>query len=193
MTQFRAGLHTMTQSAPLGRSVVHFEVEAFARPSDIEHEWRWLEAGGVTTVFQRYDWHVLPHEKARPAIVLGRLRGRQAFVLPLAISRVGLARVATRIGGKQSGYSFGLLELGIDLAMASLKRIDVEKMLASALDHPDFSVLARTPRVHDSIAPACQAIEKPLIDGRVFIRTHWGGSHCSNKNRPRWPQARRSN
>ena len=87
-----------------GRAI-RFEVAAFARPSDIEREWRQLESSGVGTVFQRYDWvdayaqHVLPHEGAQPVIVLGRLGGNLAFVLPLAITTIGPVRVATWIGG----------------------------------------------------------------------------------------------
>ncbi|MBZ9674369.1 GNAT family N-acetyltransferase [Mesorhizobium sp. ES1-1] len=134
-----------------------FDVKTVERPSDVEQEWRQLEGNGVTTVFQRYDWidayirHVLPHEKARPAIVLGRLHGRPAFILPLAISRTGPVRIATWIGGKHSGYNFGLWSAEAIAAMAPLTRRDVETMLASALD-ADCAVLTRTPQLHDGVA-----------------------------------------
>ena len=155
--QFRAVSSTMATSAPSDRGFGRFDVKTFARPSDTEREWRELEAGGVTTVFQRYDWidayvrHVLPHEKARPAIVLGRLQGSPAFILPLSVSRAGPVRIATWIGGKHSGYNFGLWSVEAIAAMASLTRADVEKMLASALD-ADCAVLTRTPRIHDGVA-----------------------------------------
>jgi CelD/BcsL family acetyltransferase involved in cellulose biosynthesis len=135
-----------------------FELETFANPSDIEQEWRELEERGVATIFQRYDWveayvtHVLPHEKSRPAIVLSRLEGRPAFILPLAISRVGPLRMATWIGGRHSGYNFGLWSAQAITAIAAMTRIDIERMLASALHDTDCAVLARTPRSHDGVA-----------------------------------------
>jgi CelD/BcsL family acetyltransferase involved in cellulose biosynthesis len=143
-----------------------FDVETFATPSDIEEEWRQLEASGVATVFQRYEWidayirHVLPHEKALPAIVLGRLHGRPAFILPLAISKVGPARIATWIGGKHSGYNFGLWSAEAMVDMASLPRIEVETMLASALEHADCAVLARTPKFHDGVAQPLASLQR---------------------------------
>ncbi|MDH6230488.1 CelD/BcsL family acetyltransferase involved in cellulose biosynthesis [Mesorhizobium soli] len=134
-----------------------FEVETFVQPSDIEREWRQLEASGVATIFQRYDWvdayvrHVLPHEDARPAIVLGRLDGNPAFILPLAISRVGLARIASWIGGKHSGYNFGLWSPKAAAVMACRPRAEIETMLGSMLEGADCVVLGRTPKIHNGI------------------------------------------
>lgn len=135
-----------------------FQVESFDRPSDIEKEWRQLESAGVATVFQRYEWvdsnvrHVLPHLKARPAIVLGRLGGQPAFILPLQISRTGPVRIATWIGGDHSSYNFGLWSREAVAAMEGLRRSEIEAMLGLALADVDCAFLERTPRLHDGIA-----------------------------------------
>jgi len=147
---------------PYGR----FEVAAFANPSDIEREWRQLESTGVATVFQRYDWvdaysrHVLPHEKAKPAIVLGRLDGNPAFILPLAISTFGPVRVASWIGGNHSGYNFGLWSHEAAAAMAGMTRAQIEAMLRSALDGVDYAFLGRMPKVHDDVAQPLAALSR---------------------------------
>jgi CelD/BcsL family acetyltransferase involved in cellulose biosynthesis len=149
---------TAAQSVSSARTTATFEVEMVTTPSDIEREWRQLEATGYGTIFQRYDWvdayarHVLPREKARPAIVLGKLRGRPTFILPLAISRVGPARMAKWIGGDHSGYNFGLWSPEAVAIMSSPKRAEVEKMLAQALSDVDCAVLVRMPKIHDGVA-----------------------------------------
>ncbi len=63
------------QPAPLTRTAAFpFAVETHADLSSIEALWRRFESTGISTIFQRYDWvdayvrHVLPHEKARPAM-----------------------------------------------------------------------------------------------------------------------------
>ncbi|PSJ58896.1 GNAT family N-acetyltransferase [Pseudaminobacter soli (ex Li et al. 2025)] len=144
---------------PLSRAqtAAPFEVETVATPSDIETEWRHLEAIGYGTIFQRYDWvdayvrHVLEHEKAWPAIVLGKLHSRPAFILPLAISKVGPARMARWIGGNHSGYNFGLWSPEAVAVMSSMKRVEIEKMLARALGDADCAVLVRMPKIHDGV------------------------------------------
>ncbi len=145
------------QPAALARAgAFPFSVETHADLSSIEALWRRFESSGISTIFQRYDWvdayvrHVLPHEKARPAIVLGRLEGRPAFVLPLAVARRGPVRVASWIGGKHSSYNFGLWSQEAAATMTRLPVGAIEKMLGDALD-ADCAVLARTPKVHQGV------------------------------------------
>lgn len=124
----------------------------------IEAEWRLLEATGIGTVFQRFDWvgayirHVAPHEGLEPALLLGRLDGRPAFILPLAIARQGSMRIARWLGGSHSGYNFGLWSREAADAVAALGRGALERMLKQALPGVDGAVLARMPRVHDGVA-----------------------------------------
>lgn len=154
-----------------------FTVEAHSRASDVEREWRRLETTGIATIFQRYDWvdaysrHVMPHENTRPAIVVGRLDGEPIFILPFAISKVGPARVATWIGGRHSGYNFGLWHPRAVEVMASLKRHDIEEMLAAALGTVDCALLARVPRYHDGmLQPLASLARRPSpTEGYSFV------------------------
>jgi CelD/BcsL family acetyltransferase involved in cellulose biosynthesis len=148
----------------LSAASTRFGIEVVDRPSAIKLEWRQLEAAGVGTVFQRYDWvdayarHVLPHEEARPAIVLGRLDGVPAFILPLAVSTVGPVRVASWIGGNHAGYNFGLWSPEGAAALAGMERAEVEGMLGGALNGADCAVLERMPRLHAGLGQPLAAL-----------------------------------
>jgi CelD/BcsL family acetyltransferase involved in cellulose biosynthesis len=153
-------------SQPVGFELpaARFEIKAFARASDIEAEWRHLESSGVGTVFQRFDWvdayiqHVLLHEKASPVIVLGRLGGVPAFILPLAVKTIGLVRVATWIGGKHSSYNFGLWSHEAAAAVAGMERAEIEKLLRAAIPGVDCALLGRMPTSHDGVAQPLAAL-----------------------------------
>jgi len=130
----------------------------------IEAPWRLLEASGVGTVFQRFDWvdayvrNVAPHEGLEPAFLLGHLDGRPAFVLPLGVARQGSMRVARWLGGSHSGYNFGLWSREAADAVARLGRGTLERMLREALPGVDGAVLLRMPLVHDGIAQPLAAL-----------------------------------
>lgn len=132
-------------------------VERHADARAIEAEWRLLEATGIGTVFQRFDWvdayvrHVVPHEGLEPALLLGRLDGRPAFVLPLGVARRGRLRVAGWLGGSHSGYNFGLWSREAADAVARLGRGALERMLRRALPGVDGAMLARMPLAHDGV------------------------------------------
>jgi CelD/BcsL family acetyltransferase involved in cellulose biosynthesis len=92
-------LSSVTQT----RNIAGFAVSFHALPSEIETEWRALEAVGVASVFQSYDWCATWCRTAAtpsgetPLIVAGRTTGGQlAFILPLAIRNVW--------GGGQIGW-----------------------------------------------------------------------------------------
>lgn len=139
-------------------------VERHADARAVEAEWRLLEATGIGTVFQRFDWvdayvrHVAPHEGLEPAFVLGRLDGRPAFVLPLGIARQGSLRVAHWLGGSHSGYNFGLWSREAADAVARLGRGALERMLKEALPGVDGAVLVRMPQAHDGVAQPLAAL-----------------------------------
>lgn len=160
--------HTAASMAPRAISfndtAIRFQINVIARPEDIEQEWRHLEASGVGTVFQRYDWvdayvrHVLPHEKARPLIILGRLGGNLAFILPLAIKTIGLMRVATWIGGNHSSYNFGLWSHEAVAALTRMGRAEIESLFDPEIIGADFAVLGRMPTSHDGVAQPLAAL-----------------------------------
>src|SRR5690606_1410129 len=102
---------TSLGSADVARNLA---VEGHATASATETEWRLLEATGIGTVFQRFDWvdsyarAVPPHERPGPACRLGRRAGHPAFVLPRGTERIGPLRTARWLGGSHSGSNFGL-------------------------------------------------------------------------------------
>lgn len=139
-------------------------IERHDDPAAMESEWRLLEAGGVGTVFQRFDWvasyirHVAPHERLEPAILLGRLDGRAAFVLPLGVARAGPLRIARWLGGTHSGYNFGLWSHEAADAVSRLGRKRLERLLGAALPDVDGAVLVRTPGSHDGMVQPLGAL-----------------------------------
>lgn len=152
----RSSSHSLGPAVPAALRE-SLEICRFESPSEIEQEWRQLETSGIGTIFQRFDWvdayarHVLPHERARPAIVLGRLDGQPAFILPLAISKTGPARVARWIGGKHAGYNFGLWSVDGAAAVAGLGRAGIGAALRTVLKEADCAILDRMPLSHDSL------------------------------------------
>lgn len=167
---------TRTQAVSFKGLAAPFQLKVFADPAEIEQEWRQLEATGIATIFQRFDWvdayvrNVLPHEGARPAIVLGRLHGLPAFVLPLAVSRLGPVRIATWIGGKHSGYNFGLWSREAASIMACQGRAAIEAMLGQVLEGVDCAVLGRMPKNHDGVAQPVAALlsDRSCMEGYSF-------------------------
>lgn len=159
---------TSLGSADVARNLA---VEGHATASAIETEWRLLEATGIGTVFQRFDWvdsyarHVAPHEGLEPAFLLGRLDGHPAFVLPLGIERIGPLRIARWLGGSHSGYNFGLWSREAADMLPRLGRAGIVDMLRRALPDVDGAVLERIPFEHDGVGQPLAAI--PLLRSPV--------------------------
>lgn len=168
-------------AVPAGRRAIRFDIRSYSSPAQIEREWRYLEAIGTGTVFQRYDWiepytrHVLPFRNARAAILLGRLNDHPAFILPLAIVRVGPARVATWIGGKHSAYNFGLWSPEAIARMKTVPRDGIVRMLGTALQDVDCAVLERMPPVHDGVAQPLAALAGGPSSGEGYPFDLTGG------------------
>jgi len=153
-------------------------VERVAEPAAIETEWRLLDATGIGTVFQRFDWmeayirNVAPHEGLEPALLLGRLDGRPAFILPLGVRRHGAARLAQWLGGSHSGYNFGLWSRECAALLPRLGRGGIRAMLRRALPGVDGAVLERIPHDLDGIASPLAAITSlpsPVIGYSVSL------------------------
>lgn len=178
-------------------------VERHSVPSAVEAEWRLLEATGIGTVFQRFDWvdayvrHVAPHEGLEPAILLGRLDGRPAFVLPLGVSRRSALRIARWLGGSHSGYNFGLWSYEAAAAVARLGRERLERILAAALPQVDGAVLERIPATQDGVdqpLAALRTLPSPVqgysvsLDGgmdEVIARTGGGARRRRARSKER--------
>jgi CelD/BcsL family acetyltransferase involved in cellulose biosynthesis len=125
-------------------------IERHSTAAAIEREWRHLEATGSGTLFQRFDWlepwllNVAPHVALEPALLVGRLDGVPAFILPLGVRRAGLTRVAEPLGGTHSGYNFGLWSLAGAAQVAALPRSELIRRLGEAVG-ADGMILRRVP------------------------------------------------
>jgi CelD/BcsL family acetyltransferase involved in cellulose biosynthesis len=81
----------------------------------VEAEWRRFEAIADCTVFQTYDWlaawhrHIGLRAKVQPAIVVGRVGGDTAFILPLGVAPHGLARRLSWLGQELCDYNAPLI------------------------------------------------------------------------------------
>ena len=78
---------------------------------DVEREWRQLEATGVLTPYQRFDWiaayaaHVLPLEDATLGLVAARgPDGALAVLFPFAVRRKRGLTLVSFVGGKHANF-----------------------------------------------------------------------------------------
>ncbi len=93
----------------------------------VEQEWRMLEAGRHVSLHQSLVWCKAWAAAMNPelAIVVGRLRGRTVFILPLEILSTDLGRIARFIGAHHSNLNTGLFNesFALGLGKADLKAI----------------------------------------------------------------------
>ncbi|MGL4395316.1 MAG: GNAT family N-acetyltransferase [Hyphomicrobium sp.] len=96
-------------------SALELSVRLVPDISEIEAEWRALEAAGSATLFQSYDWvRALCNGAAsafgeEPLIVAGYdARGAVAFIWPMAVSREMGVKVLTWLGSWCSSSNFGI-------------------------------------------------------------------------------------
>lgn len=93
----------------------------------VEREWRMLEAGRHVSLHQSLAWCKAWAANMAPelAIVVGRVRGRTVFILPLEILSTDLGRIARFIGARHSNLNTGLFNesFALGLSKADLKVI----------------------------------------------------------------------
>jgi len=89
-------------------------LELIADMRAAEPHWRKLEAAGVLSPYQRYDWmvlwqqHVGEAEGVEPLLVAGfDNRGEPLFLLPIGIFAHGRLKIVRFLGGKHANYNFG--------------------------------------------------------------------------------------
>lgn len=115
MTDLAAVAGTERLSAPLTSSLpATFRI--FDDLAAVELLWRALEAEGVSSPYQRFDWvrayvdALAAHERFEPRIaVLRDSAERPIMLLPLAIQRWRGFRIASMIGGKQANFHVPIL------------------------------------------------------------------------------------
>ncbi len=165
-------------------------VQVFANPADVEAEWRHLEATGIGTHFQRYDWvdaWIATAGRAsavRPAILYGQLAGVPAFVLPLGLRRSGPVTIAECLGGTHSGYNGGVWSAEGATYAGALPPLDLAACLGQALD-ADAVMLRRLPadiggvpqplRALESLPSAVSGYSVSLAGGMDAVLARTGG------------------
>ncbi|MEM9104785.1 MAG: hypothetical protein AAGC96_03945, partial [Pseudomonadota bacterium] len=94
---------------------ISFSLQCSSDIAPLETIWRILEAVPECSIHQTYDWcrAWIEETQAKPLIICatfanGPKTGEPAFILPLAVRRDGLFRVATYIGGDHNNVNFGV-------------------------------------------------------------------------------------
>jgi CelD/BcsL family acetyltransferase involved in cellulose biosynthesis len=130
-------------------------VEIITDLAAAETPWHALEAGGVLTPYQRFDWisawqrHVGAAEGVEPLIVVGRGDGDAQFLLPLGKYRRGPFTVARFLGGKHANFNFGLWTRdGADAGALD----DILAALRASAPDVDALVLLNQPESWDGLA-----------------------------------------
>lgn len=156
---------TATARRNVGRTAhaASLALEVHREAGAIEREWRHLESSGTGTLFQRFDWvdawlrTVAPLHGTPAAIVLGRLEGQPAFILPLGIRRFGPVTMAKCLGDNHAGYNFGLWSVEGAACIRSLPLRVLTQRLGEALG-TDAMLMRRVPQEHDGMAQPLAAL-----------------------------------
>ena len=119
--------HATAESAA-GPSIAR--VSVYQTLADAEPVWRLFEDSGLSTPYQRFEWTIDfaetigRSERARILAVCGQdERGTPAVLLPLALHRSRVLRIATMVGGKHANYHMPLFMPGAtNMQTAAVKR-----------------------------------------------------------------------
>ena len=120
------GHRSETTSALTPFTWAHFDVEILTSPASLEADWRALERSGVASLFQTWhyvgDWLRTAAQASgeTPYFVAGSHNREAAFILPLAIRRVGGVKVLMWLGQAHSNYGMGLYRRDVLEAQGTL-------------------------------------------------------------------------
>ncbi len=124
--------------------------------SEIVSDWRALEAHGVVTPYQRFDWvsayaaHAMKEDHAEARILMVRSRdGRAAAILPFALRHMAGLKTVSFIGGKHANFHMGVFDPAF---AASLDSAGARRLLAdaaAAMGGVDAFILQNQPFVWD--------------------------------------------
>ncbi len=149
-------------------------VRVVADPAAIAAAWRALEAEGVTTPFQLFDWVATwiaagAGGDREIVIVVGGRDGRTDFVWPFEIERKAGVRVAQWLGGRHASYNFGLWRRE---ALPSAPEIRVALARIAGDAGIDLFVLHNMPAVWEGLAnPFAGALAHgPALDDGHYFR-----------------------
>ncbi len=149
---------TVESCGTVARTVAHAPVERVSCADSfaaLGPQWRELEANGVATPYQTFDWSRAFAETAgaasgvEPLLISGADgSGRIIAILPLGIRRKAGLSVASFLGDKHSNINLGLFDRH---AMPRLTRADLSFMLRQAAQSRgvDFYRLRNQPFSYD--------------------------------------------
>ena len=119
----------------------------------LETVWRMLEAAPECSIHQTYDWcrAWIEETGARPLIITavyadGTKAGETAFILPLAVHRSTLFRVATYIGDSNNNTNFGVFSSFFLQDFNAGIMADIHRQIADLPLDVDYIHLDRQPR-----------------------------------------------
>ncbi len=132
----------------------------------IEADWRALEANGVATPYQRYDWvrayvsHAIMADGADARILKVRARnGQTVAILPFALRRAGGLKTVSFIGGKHANFHMGVFAPAF---AASLDMAGARQLLndaSAALGGVDAFILHNQPHAWEGHANALALLD----------------------------------
>jgi CelD/BcsL family acetyltransferase involved in cellulose biosynthesis len=152
----------------------HVELSLHHDLDSIESEWRAFEQTADCTAFQTFDWlsawlrNIGAHERAKPAIVIGRQDGAILFLMPFAFEANGMIRKITWLGSCLSNYNGPLVasDFSRRVSPAQFAAIwqDVRQLLLRHLPH-DLIDLEKMPKVLGEQAnPFCALRVTPHVN-----------------------------
>jgi len=117
MTAIEAGAPGRRGTARGRDALAGLAVQVHATLESAEPTWRSLEATGVLSPYQRYDWAVAWLDRigalsgVQPLVfTVSSAEGRPLALLPLARRRLGPVSVALWLGGKHCNYGLGVYD-----------------------------------------------------------------------------------
>ena len=131
------------ETAGLGQ----LEIEISDDFAKLKPEWLELEAEGISSLYQRYDWvsewtkKVAGPARTSPRLVIGRQGDVPMFILPMGLRKRGPFNVASWLGDSHSNFHMGLFAKAfiqnarpqdvrdlMDCVTRNLGRVDVLEM-----------------------------------------------------------------
>lgn len=105
-------------SSPARQRAEDIEISVLTELGLAEERWRALERRAHISAYQRFDFLASWQETlgARtgvdPQIVIGSRDGRDLFLLPLGLHKLGAFRILAFLGGKHANFNLGLFDCG---------------------------------------------------------------------------------
>ncbi len=166
----------------------------------IEADWRALEASGVATPYQRYDWvrayvsHAISSDHASAHILRVRARnGQTVAILPFALRRAGGLRTVSFIGGKHANFHMGVFSPAFAASLDSAGARQLLNDASVAMGGVDAFILHNQPHeweghpnalaLLDAQPSPSQAYKLPLLPDCEATLQNSMSSHARKKHK----------